>query len=445
MSTSKRSGACMRCGQNYIDLLDHIKRNTETTSSPAGTYADSTLVVCPCGRVVLNHAGLLKHRVRYGCVESTPKPSITGSSPLTSPPPSTTAITHRPLPPSSPLTSAPPSTSTQTTSQLSSPPTAPGGDLLARLTLHTRLSSSPASSSTPQRPSRLASSTPSRLAPSTPQRSSRLASQPRSPVDVDHDYGGDGMELDAMPDEASLDEASLDGSRWSDAGSVWSPSEQSEASGTPTSPSSPSTAPPSPTRPSLTLPSNPPASPTPLSPTLLAALEEDPFPMDHRSRSSPLPGQDIRNQPFMDQFKLLMDLDNGDDILADWDPQPMDVDRWELVLSPEEYLNQFKDLLADMQLISRAPLRRVTQPITGDQPSTGTSCWPRQHINYGSSCVTRSPSFKSSTGIRLLSPGDSTSKPAWGTSTCRQPCSSTASWLPDVTPSGSRHTARRCQ
>ena len=37
----------------------------------------------------------------------------------------------------------------------------------------------------------------------------------------------------------------------------------------------------------------------------------------------------------------------------------MDVDRWELVLSPEEYLNRFKDSLADIQLISRAPLRKL--------------------------------------------------------------------------------------
>jgi hypothetical protein len=51
----------------------------------------------------------------------------------------------------------------------------------------------------------------------------------------------------------------------------------------------------------------------------------------------------------MDEFKLLTDMDDGDDILSDVDPQPIDVDRWELVLSPEEYLNRFKDSLADTQ------------------------------------------------------------------------------------------------
>ncbi|RSH95783.1 hypothetical protein EHS25_000875 [Saitozyma podzolica] len=175
----------------------------------------------------------------------------------------------------------------------------------------------------------------SRLASNTPQTSSLLASQTRSQLYVDHGYGGDGMDLDAMPNEASQD-----GSGRSDGGSVWSPSVQSEASVTPTSPSSPSTAPPSPTRPSPTPSSPPPSSPTPLSPALLAVLEEEPFHVNDPSGSSPPPSQDVRDQPFMDAFKLLMDLDNGDDILADL-PQPID------------------DSLADIQLINRAPLRRL--------------------------------------------------------------------------------------
>ncbi|GFZ50325.1 hypothetical protein JCM24511_08082 [Saitozyma sp. JCM 24511] len=61
----------------------------------------------------------------------------------------------------------------------------------------------------------------------------------------------------------------------------------------------------------------------------------------------------------MDEFKLLTDMDDGDDILSDLDPQTIDVDRWELVLSPEEYLNRFKDSLADIQFISRAPVRKL--------------------------------------------------------------------------------------
>jgi hypothetical protein len=61
----------------------------------------------------------------------------------------------------------------------------------------------------------------------------------------------------------------------------------------------------------------------------------------------------------MDEFWLLTDMRHSDDILAALERQPMDVDRWELVLSPEEYLNRFKDSLADIQLISRAPLRKL--------------------------------------------------------------------------------------
>ncbi|RSH83632.1 hypothetical protein EHS25_005536 [Saitozyma podzolica] len=217
--------------------------------------------------------------------------------------------------------------------------------------------SSPALSSTQHRSSSLASSTSQRsshLASNTPQSFSRLASQTRSQVYVDHGYGRDGMDLDPMPDEASQN-----GSRRSEGGSVWIPSVHSEASGTPTSPSSPSTAPSSPTCPSPTPSSPPPSSPTPLSPALLAVLEEEPFHVNDPSGSSPPPGQDVRDQSFMDQFKLLMDLDLGDDILADLDLQPIDVDRG----VGHHYENH-------------------TQPITEDQPSIGTSCWRAQHISY---------------------------------------------------------------
>jgi hypothetical protein len=159
------------------------------------------------------------------------------------------------------------------------------------------------------------------------------------------------MELDVMPDQ--------DGSRHSERGSVWIHSLHSEASGASRQPSSPSNASPLPTQPSLLPSPTPLASPTPISSTLLAALEEDPFPLDHRSNSSPLPCQDVRDQPFMDEFWLLTDMQRSDDIVAALDPQPMDVNRWELVLSPQEYLNRFKDSLADIQLISRAPLQKL--------------------------------------------------------------------------------------
>lgn len=121
------------------------------------------------------------------------------------------------------------------------------------------------------------------------------------------------MELDALPDQ--------DGSGQSDGGFVWAPSVHSEASGPTPPPSTLLAAPPSPTWPPPPPPASTPASsPSALAPTVLAALEEEPFPWEHHNGSSPPPGQDIRDQAFMDQFKMLADMDNGEDILAGLEP-----------------------------------------------------------------------------------------------------------------------------
>jgi len=61
----------------------------------------------------------------------------------------------------------------------------------------------------------------------------------------------------------------------------------------------------------------------------------------------------------MDHFKVLADMEDQEDVLDGLVARPMDVDRWELVISPEEYLNRFKDSLADLQLVNRAPLRKL--------------------------------------------------------------------------------------
>jgi hypothetical protein len=61
----------------------------------------------------------------------------------------------------------------------------------------------------------------------------------------------------------------------------------------------------------------------------------------------------------MDQFRLLANMEDGEDVWDGLIARPMDVDRWELVISPEEYLNRFKDSLADIQLVNRAPLRKL--------------------------------------------------------------------------------------
>jgi hypothetical protein len=110
MSTPKRSGWCRRCDHHLRDLLDHIKKQHPNDKFTHRDIKDSTLIVCPCGRVVLNHVGLIKHRLRYGCVKAPPRPSIRDSSPLTSPSLAASAA-HRPLRSSSSLSSAPPSSS----------------------------------------------------------------------------------------------------------------------------------------------------------------------------------------------------------------------------------------------------------------------------------------------------------------------------------------------
>jgi hypothetical protein len=47
------------------------------------------------------------------------------------------------------------------------------------------------------------------------------------------------------------------------------------------------------------------------------------------------------------------------DIIGGLGDPSMDVDRWELIISPDEYLHRFKDTLAEVQLINRAPLRKL--------------------------------------------------------------------------------------
>jgi hypothetical protein len=57
------------------------------------------------------------------------------------------------------------------------------------------------------------------------------------------------------------------------------------------------------------------------------------------------------------EFTILSDPDAASHSLEELDAQPVDVDRWELVISPDEYLQRFKDTLATVQLINRVPAR----------------------------------------------------------------------------------------
>ena len=70
-------------------------------------------------------------------------------------------------------------------------------------------------------------------------------------------------------------------------------------------------------------------------------------------------GPTVLDQPFMARFKVLDMLANDRAILEAVVARPMDVDRWEIVIRPSEYLRRFRDSLADIQLVSRVPKRRL--------------------------------------------------------------------------------------
>jgi hypothetical protein len=48
-----------------------------------------------------------------------------------------------------------------------------------------------------------------------------------------------------------------------------------------------------------------------------------------------------------------------DCLMDDLDAPSMDVDRWEVVISPQRYHRRFKDTLATIQLVNRIPLRTL--------------------------------------------------------------------------------------
>jgi len=67
----------------------------------------------------------------------------------------------------------------------------------------------------------------------------------------------------------------------------------------------------------------------------------------------------LDNLRFAEQFAVLANMEKRSEAVGELAAQPMDVDRWELVLSPAEYLGRFKDTLATVQLMSRMSKRRM--------------------------------------------------------------------------------------
>ena len=67
--------------------------------------------------------------------------------------------------------------------------------------------------------------------------------------------------------------------------------------------------------------------------------------------------------PFMDECSMLKDIEEEQRIalVNGLDRNVMDVDRWEIVISCQEYLNRFKDSLATIQLVNRVPSRQLVR------------------------------------------------------------------------------------
>ncbi|WVR00399.1 hypothetical protein IAU59_007542 [Kwoniella sp. CBS 9459] len=214
MRGSDRSGKCVRCNLQYADLLDHIKKKHRVDRFTSRDISNTGLIVCPCGRVVLNLDGLNKHRLRFNCTEYTPAPrrslarepsiqtarwsqAFSLSSPLSSAP--STSGSSKQLQLSTPLSSVPPPTS-PLTSVPSASPVASGSRI-----------------SCPATPRRLLSPISlgiDRLLLNSPARrsSSRLSTQP-SPVYVyDAGQGDEPMEVDGDIPEDEEEAEEIDGS-----------------------------------------------------------------------------------------------------------------------------------------------------------------------------------------------------------------------------------------
>ena len=78
--------------------------------------------------------------------------------------------------------------------------------------------------------------------------------------------------------------------------------------------------------------------------------------------------------PFADEFRLVDDFpaDRIRTIVASLDKQPTDVDKWEISMSPDAYLNQFPSTLATVTLSSHTPKQKQTKE---DDPRAEFSNW----------------------------------------------------------------------
>ena len=61
------SGRCVLCRNDFVDLLEHVRKRHAGHRFNPGDFRRTSLVVCPCGVVTKNERGLSHHQRRYGC------------------------------------------------------------------------------------------------------------------------------------------------------------------------------------------------------------------------------------------------------------------------------------------------------------------------------------------------------------------------------------------
>jgi hypothetical protein len=73
-------GYCPVCDRQTTDLLEHVRQRHKTHRFHPNDFANTGLVVCPCGRVAASQKGLNSHQARSGCTGSQARPTRDGRS-----------------------------------------------------------------------------------------------------------------------------------------------------------------------------------------------------------------------------------------------------------------------------------------------------------------------------------------------------------------------------
>lgn len=354
-------GQCPKCDKSYADLLEHITKKHRHDRFTEEEMGRTSLAVCICGRVVLNTDGLKKHQQRFACLgtqERDTTPAHRSSlGQLQAAAQSSTLSSLTTLPsssrPSSSLTSLPASSSHRAPSiPVSHPPSE----------VSSRLTSLPSLPSTSRSVSVLAQVldisadiyddpvyNPSPLSSSS--RSPSRSEDTRIPEEVDGPEEEEVEETVEDMEEVSYRDTNADGQRHelasSRSGSVWIPSRQSSSG---------------PNTPSIQVPSRDSLPPLPnhdMDMTDVRDMEDDSEEVEEDNEDIQPGPPAMSDLPFMDEFSVLDDLSNNSAPVLGLNPMPVDVDRWEMVISPAEYLLRFKDTLATVQLVNRAPHRKM--------------------------------------------------------------------------------------